>query len=287
VKATAVVVEVVDAHVHFWDPGELHYPWLEGRTGLDRAFLPPAYSTAAAEIPITQVVVVEGNCRPEEARREVEFVERLAAAEPHIAGIVAFVDLGDPNARDRSFDALASSHKVKGVRQNIQGHSPGFCRRRAFVEGVRQVGRRGLTFDLCATHDQLPEVTGLVRECPDTRFVLDHCGKPAIRNRGGGRKPWSADVARLAAYENVSCKLSGLLTEAAERWCEEDLVPYATKVVECFGTERVIYGSDWPVLTLAGSYRDWYGFTDRFTAGWTEAERSRFFRDNAVRIYGL
>lgn len=118
--------EVVDAHVHFWDPGELHYPWLDGLTVLDRAFLPPAYASAAAEIPITQIVVVEGNCRSEEARREVEFVERLAETEPRIAGIVAFADLGHPAALDRALDALASSQKVRGVRQNIQAQPPGF-----------------------------------------------------------------------------------------------------------------------------------------------------------------
>ena len=85
----------------------------------------------------------------------------------------------------------------------------------------------------------------------------------------------------------MCCKLSGLLTEAGERWCGEDLLPYATRVVECFGTERVLYGSDWPVLTLAGNYRDWYGFTEHFTQGWSAPDRSRFYSDNAARVYGL
>jgi L-fuconolactonase len=282
---------IVDAHVHFWDPAVLHYPWLEGLPSLRRAFLPPDYRAAIGEVPITQLVFVECNCRAEEARREVEFVERLARTEPRIAGIVAFADLAEGlgaggSELEPALDALCGSPRVKGIRQNIQGQPSGFCRQRAFVEGVRQVGRRGLTFDLCVTHDQLREVVDLVRECPDTRFVLDHCGKPAIRGRRV--EPWSRAMARLAAHENVCCKLSGLLTEAEpERWCEEDLIPYAARVVECFGTERVLYGSDWPVLTLAGSYVDWYGFAERFTAGWSAAERSRFYGDNAVRVYGL
>ncbi len=276
---------IVDAHVHFWDPAELHYAWLEGVPSLGRAFLPSDYGAATAEIPIARLVFVECNCRPEEAGREVEFAERLARAEPRLAGIVAFANLADGESIDRQLDALSTCRKVKGIRQNIQGQAAGFCRQRPLVEGVRQVGRRELVFDLCATHDQLREVADLVRDCPDTRFVLDHCGKPAIRDRCF--EPWSAGLARLAAHENVCCKLSGLLTEAGERWCGEDLLPYATRVVECFGTERVLYGSDWPVLTLAGNYRDWYGFTEHFTQGWSAPDRSRFYSDNAARVYGL
>ncbi len=290
-------VQIVDSHVHFWDPAELHYPWLDELPSLRRAFLPADYRAAAGEAPVTGVVFVECNCRPEEARREVELIERLAQGdgegEPRIAGIVAFADLteglgagGSGPGLDGALDALCSSPRVKGIRQNIQGQSSGFSLQPAFVAGVRKIGRRGLTFDLCVTHDQLAEVVDLVARCPDTRFVLDHCGKPAIRARCLER--WRGDVARLAAHENVSCKLSGLMTEAEPaRWRAEDLIPYATAVVECFGVERVMYGSDWPVLTLAGSHGDWYAFTDRFTAAWSAAARSGFYAGNAVRVYGL
>jgi L-fuconolactonase len=282
---------IVDAHVHFWDPAALHYPWLVGTASLDRAFLPTAYRGAAGEIPIARMIFVEANCRGDEAAREVAWVERLAEAEPRIAGIVAFADLtaglgaGD-SGLGRTLDVLSGSPRVKGIRHNIQGQPAGFCVQRGFVEGVREVGRRGLTFDLCATHDQLGEVVDLVRQCPDTHFVLDHCGKPAIRNRRVD--PWRGDIAALAAHDNVSCKLSGLLTEAApEGWSDDALVPYADWVVESFGAERVMYGSDWPVVTLAGSYCDWYGFTERLTAGWSPAARGRFYAGNAARVYGL
>jgi len=267
-------VRIVDSHVHFWDPEVLHYPWLTGVPPLHRAFLPRDYAAATGQIPIGRMVFVEANCRADEAGREVEFVERLAQG------------IGTRGSGlGKTLDALSRSPRVKGMRQNIQGQPAGFCRQPAFVEGVREVGRRGLVFDLCATHDQLGEVVDLVRDCPDTRFVLDHCGKPAIRDRGF--EAWSADVTRLAAYENVCCKLSGLLTEAGATWCVEDLVPYAARVVECFGSERVLYGSDWPVLTLAGDYGSWYGFTQRFTQGWSVAERSGFYADNAARVYDL
>ena len=277
--------------MHFWDPAELHYPWLEAVPALHRAFQPADYAAATGEVPIAKLVFVEGNCRPEEARREVQLVERLAGAEPRIAGIIAFADLteglGTRGSRlEHTLDGLASSPRVKGIRHNIQGQPAGFCLQPAFVRGVQTVGRRGLTFDLCATHDQLRDVADLVQQCPDTGFVLDHCGKPAIRT--GRLDPWRADVARLAAHDNVWCKLSGLLTEADAADRRDDvLIPYAACVVECFGSERVMYGSDWPVLTVAGSYCDWYAFTDRFTARWSAAERRRFYAGTAARVYGL
>jgi L-fuconolactonase len=234
------------------------------------------------------MVFVEANCRPDEARREVEFVERLARAESRVAGIVAFVGQGlgaGSSGFGATLESLRGSPLVKGVRHNIQGHPPGFCTQRAFIDGVRAAGRCGFTFDLCATHDQLREVTQLVRQCPQTRFVLDHCGKPAIRE--GRLDAWAADIACLAQSENVWCKVSGLLTEAAAGWRVEDLLPYAERVVECFGAQRVLYGSDWPVLTLAGTYRDWYSFTERFTAHWSATERSAFYGDTTTRVYGL
>ena len=284
------VVQIVDSHVHFWDPAELHYPWLEAVPPLHGAFLPRDYAAATGQIPIGRLVFVEANCRADESQREVEFVERLVREEPRVAGIVAFADVARGlGARDsglgKVLEALTRSTLVKGIRQNIQGQPAGFCVQRAFIEGVREVGRRGLAFDLCATHDQLGEVIDLVRDCPETRFVLDHCGKPAIRDRTF--EAWSADIARLAAHEHVCCKLSGLLTEAGDAWCPEDLLPYAARVVECFGPERVLYGSDWPVLTLAGDYGTWYGFTERLTKAWSAGERSQFYGDNAARVYGL
>jgi L-fuconolactonase len=281
---------IVDSHVHFWDPAELEYPWLARLPALHRAFLPRDYAAATGQIAIGRLVFVEANCRLDQAQREVEFVERLARAEPRVAGIVAFVDVSQgPGVRGsglgETLEVLSRVPLVKGIRQNIQGHPPGFCIQRAFIDGVREVGRRGLAFDLCATHDQLRELAKLVDVCPDTRFVLDHCGKPAIRERC--LEPWRGDIARLAANQNVYCKLSGLLTEAAPDWCGEDLLPYAAHVVDCFGAERVLYGSDWPVLTLAGDYGSWYGFTELLTRGWSATERSAFYGDTAARVYGL
>jgi L-fuconolactonase len=279
------VTALVDAHVHFWDPGLLDYPWLETVPSLRRAFGPADYATAVGAAAVSQIVVVECNCSPDENIRETTYFDRLGEAAP-IAGIVAAATLTDDAGVDGALEVLSQSPKVKGIRHNIQGHPPGFCLQRSFVDGVQKVGRMGLTFDLCVTHDQLRDATELVRRLPDTNFVLDHCGKPAIRE--ACMEPWRSDLARLAELENVWCKMSGLLTEAdVEHWQPSDLMPYAAHVVECFGSDRVLYGSDWPVLTLAGDYGDWYDFTESLTAQWSATERRSFYRENAARAYRL
>jgi L-fuconolactonase len=270
---------MVDAHVHFWDPSALQYPWLDALPTLRRAFGPRDYAEASVGVPVRRLVFVECNCRPEQNAHEVRFAERV----PLVAAIVAFADVAALGPA--ALDTLPDSPRVKGIRQNIQGQPPGFCLAPPFVSGVREAARRGLAFDLCATHDQLGDVIQLVRRCPDARFVLDHCGKPAIRD--GAIAAWARDVATLAAHENVCCKLSGLLTEASSPSTDAELGPYAEQVIDAFGPRRVIYGSDWPVLTLAGALADWYAFTRRVTASWSDAERAAFYEDNAVRVYGL
>ena len=277
---------IVDAHVHFWDPRAMRYPWLEHLPVLERPFTPDDYAGVTDDVRVEKLLVVECDCERDGTMREVEFFERLAEVEPRIGGIVAFVDLTNAAARERTLEALSRVASVKGIRHNIQGEAPGFCVDPTFVEGVRRVGECGFTFDLCVTHDQLGDVIELVRACPDTQFVLDHCGKPAIRDQRFD--PWRDDITRLSEVERVSCKISGLLTEADHRrWREEDIMPYATHVVDCFGTTRVMYGSDWPVLTLAGAYADWFELSQTLVATWSDTERRAFYHDNAVRTYAL
>jgi L-fuconolactonase len=289
VTERAAGAEIVDAHVHFWDPRALHYPWLAGLPALERPFLPAEYAASAADAPVARVLFVECNALPAEAALEVALVERLTREEPRIAGVVAFADVAAHGAA--ALDRLPASPLVKGARQNVQGHPAGWCLTPRFVEGVREAGARGLPFDLCATHDQLADVVALAERCPDTRLVLDHCGKPPIRDgagrAGAGRDAWAARVASLGAMPHVACKVSGLLTEAAPGAADDDLLPFASHAAECFGADRVLYGSDWPVLTLAGSHARWLAFAERLAARWTEGARRAFLHDNAVRVYAL
>jgi len=276
---------VIDAHVHFWDPATLHYPWLGGIPALQHAFLPADFESLNAGT-LAGVVCVEANPLASENVAEADFVDALAEREPRILGLVAFVDLSDAPSRKRSLDLLANRERVVGIRHNIQAQPPGFCLEAEFVRGVAEVGANGLTFDLCVTADQLREVTELVRRTPGTSFVLDHCGKPAIRD--DAFDSWATDFARLAEYENVACKLSGLLSEARpDQRTGDGLSKYARHALRCFGAARLMYGSDWPVVTTAGGERAWRALVDEFISDWTPADRQAFFYDNAIRHYGL
>jgi L-fuconolactonase len=276
---------VVDAHLHFWDPHVLRYAWLNENPRLCRAFGPTDYDELQAGA-VSAAVFVEANCHPDETLDEVRFVEGIADACSSIAGIVAYLDIGNPRVTSETLERLAERARVVGVRHNIQGHASGYCTTTTFVDAIRELGRRGLPFDLCITASQLEDARTLVARCPDTLFVLDHCGKPAIRNDDFAT--WAADLELLAQHDNVVCKLSGLLTEARDdQRNDRGILPYADHALQCFGDSRILYGSDWPVVSVAGGAAAWRAMVDRFTSGWLPSAQQALFADNAIRLYRL
>ncbi len=278
-------LRVVDSHVHFWDPAALRYPWLETAPALRRAFLPRDYPPFA-EGEVDAVVFIEANCVPAQAVAEADLIDELAESEPRIAGIVAFADMLDADGLEQALDRIVERERVVGVRHNIQGHHAGFCTSPRFVRSVERAGNYGLTFDLCATASQLDDVAYLVDSCPETQFVLDHCGKPAIRD--DAFDAWAIDLAALASCSNVACKLSGLLTEARPDQRNADaLRPYLEHAVACFGPSRLLYGSDWPVVEPAGGALSWREIVGSFASTWAVADQQRLFADNAMRLYSL
>ena len=278
-------MRIVDAHVHFWDPGQLHYPWLKGTPELQRAFL-PSDLPALADGVLEGVVFVEANCRITENLGELHFIDTLADDGARILGAVAFIDMCDGVRRTAALQDLERRARMVGVRHNIQHQPTGFSIQAEFVRGVQEVGRLGLTFDLCITASQLPEVTALVRQCPNTSFLLDHCGKPDIA--GDAFEPWATELQRLADHGNVACKLSGLLSEARpDQRSAAGLLPFARHAMECFGPTRLLYGSDWPVVTTVGGEPLWRALVHELTSDWSSAARQAFFCDNAFRFYGI
>ncbi|HVZ85869.1 MAG TPA: amidohydrolase family protein [Polyangia bacterium] len=277
----------VDAHVHFWDAARRPYPWLAEVPTIAGPHTPVEMAAeAGADFP-QAIVFVESAIAPEHALDEVAWVEALAARAPRIAAIVAQVAVDRGAETERALAALAPHPRLRGVRHIIQAHpEPDYCVRPAFVDGVRRVGARGWTFDLCVGSAQLPDCAALARACPETAFVLDHAGKPDVRR--GARDPWRADLARLAELPNVVCKLSGLVTEAdPATWTVEALRPYVAHLLSCFGPERLLFGSDWPVVKLAADYRRWLAAARALLAPLPDGARAAIFSDNARRIYRL
>jgi L-fuconolactonase len=212
---------IVDAHVHFWDPGRFDYDWLPA--GLRRRFLPSDYGEG-------ELIVVEADCRDP---GELEWVESLGVA----AGIVAYMD---------DLDALARRPLVKGVRHVLQGES----RFDDFAPKIARAGELGLVFDACVTQAQLPQLTELARACRGTTIVLDHLGKPHSLD------PWRESLASLAELPNVRCKLSGMEAELGPEWTEAQVRPYLEHALSAFGPERCLYGSDWPLTRDHARWRE-------------------------------
>jgi len=269
-------VRFLDAHLHVWDPAARRYEWLDDEPKLQRRFGPEDIDTGRHEL--EAAVFVQADCSDAEALDEVRWVRRLADEHTFLRGIVAYAPLHLGRDAEPHLAALADEPLVVGVRRLIQG-APVPPR---LAEGVALLPDWNLTFDLCVTHDQLPDVVEIVEACPATTFVLDHLGKPPVA--AAQLDPWRDDLARLAAFPNVSCKLSGLATEAAPGWTSNDVRPYLEHALETFGPSRCMIGTDWPVLTLAGTIERW---VDAVLDVLAPDDQEAVLRGNATSTYGL
>lgn len=276
----------VDTHVHFWDPDRLRYDWLETVPAIRRPYLPQDLQEAIGDLELEALVFVEADCHPDQALEEVHWVSELAQTEPRIRGIVAHAPLQEGERARGHLLALRDYPLVKGVRRLIQSEPLGFARDPDFMWGVRLLPEYGFSFDICVYHRQLADVLYLVEACPEVDFVLDHVGKPGIRDHQW--EPWAGQIRELATHPRVYCKLSGMVTEAdPDHWTPEDLRPYMEHVLACFGPDRVMFGSDWPVVNLAADYRRWFQVVQDFLAPLDAVDRRKILRDNAIRFYRL
>ena len=276
---------IVDTHLHLWDPDRIRYPWLADVPRLNRPYLLADYRAATAGIPIERMVFLQCECDPLVYRQEADWVTELAGQDNRIQGIVPWAPLEKGAGARAELAALAQTKLVKGIRRIIQFESdPVFCVRPDFVKGVQLLAEFDLHFEICIKGDeQFANTLQLVRQCPQTRFILDHIGKPFIKEQR--IEPWGRSVRELAELPNVWCKISGLANEAdLEHWQPADLQPYLDHVVACFGFDRVMFGGDWPVCTLATSYRRWFETLD---AQYPAHAKRKLFHDNALKFYRL
>lgn len=277
---------IVDTHVHLWDPGRLRYPWLGDVAAIRKPHLLDDFRAASGAVSIESFVFVECDIHPDERIAEVEWVTSLAKDEPRIKGIVASAPLEDGEGVRPVLEELAESKLVKGIRRLIQAEALDFCIQPDFIKGVQMLVEYELSFDICIVHRQLANVIEFVKQCPNNRFIIDHIGKPDIKNDVW--MPWKREIEVLSEIPNVSCKVSGVATSADfETWKPGDLKPYIAHVIECFGFDRVIYGGDWPVSTQAIDYPQWVETLAWAVDGSSDDELRKLFRENAIRFYRL
>jgi L-fuconolactonase len=277
----------VDAHHHVWDLAVRDQPWITGpamapiRCSFDLADLAGPAAAAGIEATVLVQTVAEA----------AETPELLAQAEAHplVGAVVGWTDLSAPSVAD-DLAALAGGpggHWLRGIRHQVQGEpDPGWLSRPRVRRGLAAVGAAGLVYELLVLPRQLPAAMETAAALPQVRFVLDHCAKPPIVS--GRLEPWATGIRRLAALDNVWCKLSGLVTEADHAtWLPADLAPYVEVVLDAFGPYRLAFGSDWPVCLLAAGYAEVVATADRLTAGLAAAEYAAVFGGTAAGVYRL
>jgi len=273
----------IDAHQHFWKYNPARDTWITNEMAVLRNdFLPNKLLPELEANDIAGCIAVQAT----QSEEETLFLLDLARQNKFIQGVVGWVDLCARDVSER-VQALAKDPKLCGFRHILQAEADEFMLRPDFVRGIRCLGesKTGLTYDILIYARQLPSAARLVAMFPDQSFVLDHIGKPAVRE--GGYDSWARDSRVLAEHENVYCKLSGLVTEADwQRWTADDFKCYLDLVLELFGVDRVMFGSDWPVCLLAAGYDQVVRLISEYLQDFSISEREKIFGLNAKHFYG-
>jgi L-fuconolactonase len=272
----------VDAHQHYWRFDEVRDSWITPDMAvIRRDFLPMDAAPLLAQAGIDAVVAVQAD----QSEDETDFLLALAAQHDSIRGVVGWVDLRAPDLPDR-LSRWSAAPLLKGFRHVAQAEPDDFLARPEVIAGVTTLGQHGFTYDILVYPRQLAAATKLVAACPRAQFVLDHCAKPPIA--AGDLNSWRGAFARLATHGNVSCKLSGLVTEASWRsWTDADLFPILDAAADAFGPHRLMFGSDWPVCLLAAEYARVVDVVERWSSRLTTGERESVFGGTARDVYRL
>jgi L-fuconolactonase len=273
----------IDAHQHFWVYDRSEYAWIDESMGaLRRDFLPKDLEPELNHAGFQGCVAVQARQTNEETR----WLLQLASESSFILGVVGWLDLRSPQAGSE-LQGLANQPKLVGVRHVLQDEpDERFLLRPEFLRGVASLAQYDLAYDILIFEKHLPVAAEFVRKFPQQRFVLDHLAKPRIKEKR--IHPWTAGMRALAAFPNVYCKLSGLVTEADwQNWKPEEFTPYLDVVMECFGPDRLMIGSDWPVCTVAASYPRAIGAVVQYIDRFSKEVREKLLGENAQRFYKL
>jgi len=273
----------IDVHQHFWKYNEQDYDWMgPDMKALQQDYLPDKLAPLLKQAGIEGTVTVQAR----QCLEENDFLLRLTDENSFIKAVVGWVDLRSPQL-EVQLERYCWHPKFRGVRHVLHDEpDKHFMLSEDFVRGISKLRKYNLAYDLLLFPEHLPVACELVRKCSEQIFVLDHISKPAIKQ--GKFKPWDSDIRKLASFKNVSCKISGMVTEAdRQSWKPKDFKPYMDIVLECFGTERVMIGSDWPVCTLAGNYQQVIGIVDNYIRKLSPDERDAIWSENPQRIYGI
>jgi L-fuconolactonase len=281
-KNSSIIPACIDAHQHFWHYEPARHSWVNDEMAVIRKDFVPANLQ-----PVLRANGVEGcvAVQADQTETETDFLLGLSAANDFIKGVVGWVDLRSDSLEKR-LEHYAACKKLKGFRHVLQGEEPSFMLQPAFTRGIGLLKKYNFTYDILIYPAHLAAAAQLVQQFPDQAFIIDHIAKPYIKD--GLIAEWKKGMMAIAQYPNVHCKISGMVTEADMRnWQQADFEPYLDVVTECFGINRIMYGSDWPVCLAAGSYESIMGIVKKYFAGFSTHEQQLFFGKNAAAFYHL
>jgi L-fuconolactonase len=272
----------IDSHQHFWNYDPEEYPWIKPEWPIRRSYLPDALEGELKSCQIDGCVAVQAR----QTVAESEWLLELADRSPFIKGVVGWVDLRAPDVAVQ-LKRFAAQPKFAGVRHVLQDEADDdFMLQPDFQRGISQLHKFELTYDLLIFPRQLPAAIKLASAFPEQPFVLDHIAKPPIKE--GALGPWRGHLQKLASLPNVYCKVSGMITEADwGRWHPSQFKPYLDVVFEAFGPDRVMFGSDWPVALLAGTYQQVFELAREYVAPLGAGVEAAFFGGSAANFYQL
>jgi L-fuconolactonase len=273
----------IDAHQHFWNYDPERDNWITNEMSvIKKDFLPQHLKPILRENGFDGCVVVQAD----QSENETKFLLDLATKNDFIKGVVGWVDLQSENTKER-LSYYKSFKKLKGFRHILQGEKDrAYMLKPEFTRGINALAQFKYTYDILIFPDQLQYTKKFVESFPEQKFVIDHLAKPYIKDKK--IDGWKEDIQQLAQYKNVYCKISGMVTEADwQSWEEHDFIPYMDIVVNAFGTNRALYGSDWPVCLLAAGYDEVINIVKDYFSSFTQNEQDKFFGQNAIEFYNL
>ncbi|MFN8289394.1 MAG: amidohydrolase family protein [Chitinophagaceae bacterium] len=272
----------IDSHQHFWKYHPVKDAWITDEMKvIQRDFMPEDLFPVLRENKFEGCVTVQAD----QSEAETMFLLGLAAEHDFIKGVVGWIDLKADELEEK-LERFRSHQVLKGFRHIVQAEPDGFLTDDKFVKGVSLLGQYGYSYDVLIYPRQLEEALAFIQRLPQQRLVIDHSAKPAIRNRE--IDDWAVQMRKIAAHKKVYCKLSGLFTEAEwKEWRAEDFYPYLDVVVDAFGPDRIMFGSDWPVCLLAATYQQSCDVLEEYFRRYSDEEKALFWGENAKRFYEL
>lgn len=272
----------IDSHQHFWMYNPSQYDWIPQGSNIHRDFGPSDLKPLLDSVKLDGCVAVQAR----QSLAENDYLCKLAAQHDWIRGVVGWIDLRSEQV-DEQAAAFRAMPRAVGVRHVVQGETdPEFMAREPFRRGISKLQKHGLVYDILIFEHQLDDAIALVKAFPEQPFVIDHIAKPRIKEKS--IRAWSEKMTEISHYANASIKLSGMVTEADHStWKLSELEPYWEVVLQAFGPDRILFGSDWPVIRLASSYERWIEIVSRWLDRLTPKDREKIWGENATRFYKL